>query len=245
MEKQIKVKNRKVKIHRPKRLLVMDIEGTLFKTKIRLPGTQLDSTIWQALAQSLGSSAIADEVATHQKWSNGHYVNYMEWMRETIEIHRKHGLTEAIFKTVLKQAEYSDGINAFFSQLDREYYEVILVSGGFRDLAIRAQVDFDIHHTFTACEYFFNSRGRLSGYNLLPCDFLGKNDFIKLMLREYRLGPKDWLFVGDGYNDVPVASAAPYSVAFKAHPALREVSSIQIDSFEELTQALEATKNTE
>jgi hypothetical protein len=59
------------------RLLVVDVEGTLFKTSIKLPGTSIDSTIWQSIAQALGSQAVKEEVATHRKWELGEYKNYL------------------------------------------------------------------------------------------------------------------------------------------------------------------------
>jgi hypothetical protein len=81
------------------KLLVLDVEGTLFDSGIRLPGTDISSTIWQAIAHSLGEAAIAEEVATHQRWEAGHYANYMAWMEDTISIHRRFGLTASIFPT--------------------------------------------------------------------------------------------------------------------------------------------------
>jgi hypothetical protein len=45
------------------RLLVMDVEGTLFSTEVRLPGTSLTSTIWQAIALALGDKAVEEELA--------------------------------------------------------------------------------------------------------------------------------------------------------------------------------------
>ena len=49
------------------KLLVLDIEGTIFKTKVRLPGTSLDSTVWQGIAYALGPEAVQAEVETHNR----------------------------------------------------------------------------------------------------------------------------------------------------------------------------------
>jgi phosphoserine phosphatase len=125
------------------------------------------------------------------------------------------------------------------SNLDRRLYEPVLISGGFRELAARAQRDFDIHHAFAACEYLFDENGSLQSYNLLPCDFEGKTDFIRLMLHEYGLTSEDWVFVGDGANDVPVAERAPHSIGYNAHPDLRKVCAHNIDNFRNLLTVLE------
>ena len=220
------------------KLLVLDVEGTLFHTRIRLPGTQIDSTIWQSLAHRLGTSAIEEEVATHAKWSNRGYRNYLEWMRETIEIHRRHGLDERLFREVVEAAEYNDGVVAALSRVDRAHFEMVLISGGFRELAARVQRQFSIVHAFAACEYLFGDDGRLEGFNLLPCDFHGKIDFIHLMLREYGLADRDWVFVGDGANDVPIAKVAPISIGYRPHPDLRQVVTHVVDNFLEIPSLL-------
>jgi len=216
------------------KLLVFDVEGTLFQTMIRLPGTQIDSTIWQGIAHRLGEGAIKEEVATHGRWGRGEYRNYLQWMKDTILIHHKYGLTGAIFRELIKSAAYSPNVAEALGRLDRTRYEPVLISGGFRELATRAQRDFRIIHAFAACEYFFGLDDRLRSFNLLPCDFRGKIDFIQLMLREYELGDQDWIFVGDGVNDVPIAKAAPVSVGYRPHPSLREVVTHAIEDFAEL-----------
>ena len=155
-------------------------------------------------------------------------------MKATIEIHKSYGLTQQIFRDVISSAEYNPEVGETLLSLDRTSYEPVLVSGGFKELALRAQTDLGIDHAFCACEYFFDESGEITGQNLLPCDFEGKIDFIKLMLREYRLPPDAWIFVGDGKNDVPIAKRAPVSVAYAAHPALKDVSTYSIDRFGEL-----------
>jgi len=229
----------KMSIARPKRLLVFDVEGTLFETKVRLPSTSLDSTIWQAVAHELGPKAVIAEIETHQKWRRGEYPNYLEWMKDTIRIHKEFGLTQNIFHRIISMAAYNSGVQKALADVDREKFEIILVSGGFRELAARAQRDFQIYHAFSACEYFFGHEGLLSSYNLLPCDFDGKLYFIRLMLKEYGLGENDWLYIGDGANDVPIAKVAPISIAYRAHKDLRAVASFCIDDFANITKFLE------
>lgn len=222
----------------PARLLVLDVEGTLFESSLRLPGTDLDSTIWQGIALALGKDAEAEEVATHHRWHAGAYANYLEWMAATIEIHVRHGLMQSTFESVVSSASYVSNAVEVIGQLDRAAFEPVLVSGGFRELAKRAQVDMHIRHAFAACEYLFDSSGKVAGYNLLPCDFAGKIDFVHLLLREYSLGADDWVFVGDGANDVEIAVASPFSVGVRPHRRLREVVDVVIDNYAELPSVL-------
>ena len=221
------------------KLLVLDVEGTLFQTSIRLPGTLVDSTIWQAIAYALGPAAVREEVDTHVKWDRGDYNSYVEWMKATIAIHQRHRLSHQLFSELISAAEYNPGVLDTVRQIDRSQYELVLISGGFRELAARAQSDLRIVHAFAACEYIFSEDGSLDAYNLLPCDFDGKIDFIRLMIREYRLNQDDWVFVGDGANDVAIAKVAPISVGYRPHPELRRVVTHAIDEFGELLGLLD------
>lgn len=216
------------------KLVVFDVEGTLFQTLIRLPGTNIDSTIWQGIAHRLGEGAVAEEVATHGRWDRGEYRNYLEWMKDTILIHQKYGLTGTVFRELIESAQYCPNVIDTIRGLDRARFEPVLISGGFRELAGRAQRDLGVIHAFAACEYDFGTDDRLRSFNLLPCDFRGKIDFIQLMLREYGLGDKDWIFVGDGANDVPIAQAASISVGYRPHARLRKVVTHVVEDFAEL-----------
>ena len=220
------------------KLLVLDVEGTIFQSKVRLPGTSIDSTIWQSIAHTLGPKAVEEEIQTHKKWETGGYKNYLEWMEETILIHKKYGLKGERFWNLIQVAEYSPGACEILPSIDRQRFELVLISGGFRELAARAQQELDIKHAFAACEYFFGDDDLIEGYNLLPCDYEGKIDFIKLMVREYQLDDDDWIFVGDGKNDVSIAKEAPISIGYNPHPDLDKVVTYKIHHFRELPEIL-------
>ena len=220
------------------KLLVLDVEGTLFKTEIRLPGAGFYSTIWQAIARQLGTRAELEEIETHRKWKRGDYRGYVDWMKDTISIHMKYGLSRRVFDRIISSAKYTTGALRTLAQVDRRKYEIVLVSGGFRELALRAQRQLKIIHTFAACEYSFSKDGKLIDYNLIPSDFGGKVTLARLMLREYRLRSQDWIFVGDGPNDIQAAKAAPISVGYRPHENLVPFVTYTINDFSELTPIL-------
>jgi hypothetical protein len=110
------------------KLLVLDIEGTLFEATVPLPGTSLRSTIWQAIAVALGEDAAEEEIATHDQWHSGAYSSYMDWMRATIDIHLRHGLTEAVFAGLIDGANRASAAWPFQkiqeSQVSRHFAQV-------------------------------------------------------------------------------------------------------------------------
>ena len=223
-----------------KKLLVCDVEGTIFKAKYKIEGTDYASTMWQPLANILGEKAIEEERETHTKWENKEYGNYLDWVNATVAIHKEHKLHRDDFYQLIDGAEYIDGVKDFFKNLDRSKYIPVLVSGGFQELVKRAQVELGINYGYGACEYFFNDRtGMLDDHSLTPCDFEGKYNFIKYLFNIYELNPlTDWVFAGDGKNDVHIAKKAPLSFGINAHPELASLVTHNIKDFSKIDHYL-------
>ncbi len=223
-----------------KKLLVCDVEGTIFQAKYKIDGTDYASTMWQPLAEALGPAAIEEELATHIKWENKEYDNYIDWVEATVKIHRKYGLRRDVFYSLINGAEYVDGVVEFFENLDRDVYVPVLVSGGFEELIKRAMIELNINYGYGACEYFFDEHdGKLSGFKLKPCDFEDKYHHVEKLFKRYKVHPKkDWVFVGDGKNDVHIARRAPLSFGINTHPELAKIVSHNFISFHQIHEEL-------
>ena len=239
-----------------KKLLVCDVEGTIFKAKYKISGTDYSSTMWQPLARALGDDAIREELDSNIEWdkpNHGKYNgNYLEWVNDTIAIHRKYGLTKDIFNTILDNAKYNDGVEDFFKNLDTNKYIPVFISGGFQELIEKAQAELlnkdgekVIAHGFAACKYIWDKNGKLIAWNTQPSDFDDKYSFLKMMFKQYGLKEnKDWIFVGDGKNDADIATKAPVSFAIGSssqppHVKLASIATYTIESFDEIMNILE------
>lgn len=222
------------------KLLVCDVEGTIFKAKYRIEGTEYASTMWQPLAKHLGEAAIDEEMATQLKWKSDGYGSYIEWVEDTIRIHKKYGLRQEDFDALIYAAEYVDGVREFFEKLDRSKYIPVLVSGGFQELVRRAQRELGIMYGYGACEYHFDEvDGRLAAHSLMPCDFDGKYDYIKTLFSVHKLkANEDWVFIGDGKNDTHIARKAPVSIGINPHPELANVVHHIVQDFHQLLELL-------
>jgi homotetrameric cytidine deaminase len=105
-----------------------------------------------------------------------------------------------------------------------------IISGAFKELADRMQRVLKVHHSLSGCEYFFDpATGLLEHWNLMPSDYEGKVDFMKLIMKEYQIRPSQCAFIGDGMNDVCLAQEVGISIAFNAQPELREICTYIID----------------
>jgi len=222
------------------KLLVCDIEGTIFQAKYKIDGTDYASTMWQPLAKALGEKAIKEELLTHKKWENKEYDNYIQWVEATIDIHKKYKLNKDIFFGLIEDAEYCNGVVDFFADLDRSKYIPVFISGGFQELVRRAQGDLNVNYGQGACEYFFDKNsGIMNTYGVTPCDFEGKFDYIKYLFQIYDLDPiEDWVFIGDGKNDVDIAAKAPLAIGINAHEDLQKVVQYTVNNFSEIMKIL-------
>lgn len=204
------------------------MEGTIFKKNHDLDNGKVAPSAWTTLAKELGDDCYKEEEETKDKWRSGHYNGYLEWMFDTVTIHKKYGLTQKILQKIVDEAEYHDGAEELFRFLRSKNIITVLISGGFKALADKAQRKLKIDHAFSACEYFFDDDGNLEFYNLLPSDNEGKVNFMMLIASEHRISPEECLFVGDGQNDVFLANKVGLSIAFNAQPELEKVSTIKI-----------------
>ncbi len=219
----------KMVIKRKIKLVFFDMEGTLFEKVIQTPTDNTSPSAWTLIAQHLGKKALKEEDKTKEKWTSGMYESYVGWMEDTIKIHQKYGLTKQFFEKVMSLVMYHKGVKETFEELGKRDYRTVLISGGFKAQADRAQKDLKINHAFSACEYFWDKKGKLIHWNLLPCDYEGKVDFMRLIIREYGLKPEECAFVGDGKNDVYLAKEVGISIAFNASFELEKNSTYVIN----------------
>lgn len=221
-------------------LIFMDLEGTLLQKCIHLDNGRVAPSAWTLLAERLGPEALKEEQATKDRWLNGGYRGYIEWMQDTIEIHQKYGLTIEVFEEVINSVQEMPGARKAVLRFHKLGAITAIVSGGFKALADRVQRSFKIHHSLSGCEYFFNPKtGQLEHWNLLPSDYEGKIHFVKAIMAEYGISKEGCAFIGDAKNDVLVAREVGLSIAFNAQPELEQVCTHVInqepgkESFEE------------
>jgi len=211
------------------KLVFFDMEGTIFQKVVRDSIGNTAPSAWTLIAKKLGPKALAEEEATKAKWNSKGYAGYVEWMEDTIEIHQRYGLTQRFYEGVMAGVDYHPGVEDVFKQLGERNIRTALISGGFKSQANRAQIDLDIDHAFAACEYFWDENGKLVGWNLLPADYEGKVDFMKLIMKEHGLKSNECAFVGDGKNDVHFAKAVGTSIAFNGAKELQDASTYSVN----------------
>ncbi len=210
-------------------LVFFDMEGTIFQKVVESPHGNIAPSAWTLIAEHLGENALKEEHATRDSWNRGDYRGYVEWMEDTIKIHQKYGLNKEFFEKVIGSINYNTGVKETFEELKNRSMRTVIISGGFKAQADRAQRDLKINHAFAACEYFWDNEGNLEHWNLLPSDYEGKLDFMNLIMKEHGLKPEQCAFVGDGKNDIPLAKAVGLSISFNGPKELQQVCTHKIN----------------
>ena len=211
------------------KLIFLDLEGTLLRIPPIATQTKVAQSAWTTLAQLLGPDCLEEEEETKRKWEAKSYSSYVSWMEDTIRIHQKYGLDLQTFTTLINMIDEMPGIRQAAERFHSWGSRMAIVTGGFKALADKAQIAIRAQHAFAACEYFFDNVGKLAHWNLLPSDFEGKLDFMRLLIREYGFQKNECVLVADGVNDVPLARAVGVSIAFNAQAALKQVASLSVD----------------
>ncbi len=212
------------------RLIFMDLEGTLLRKTDHLNTGNVAPSAWALLAERLGPDALREEKETQERWNRGGYRSYIEWMQDTIRIHKKYRLNRDLFEEVMASVEEMPGARDAVETFKHRGAITAIISGALKALADRMQRAFRIDHAFAGCEYFFDEgSGELEHWNLLPSDYEGKVDLMRVLMRGHKISKQECAFIGDGKNDVYLAEEVAVSIAFNAQPDLKKVCTYTID----------------
>ena len=74
------------------------MEGTIFKKTYKDSKGNTAPSAWTLIAEHLGPEALKEEDETKDKWNQGKYSGYVEWMEDTIRVHKKYKLTKDFFE---------------------------------------------------------------------------------------------------------------------------------------------------
>ena len=212
------------------KMVFFDMEGVIFESGVIETRNGLAPSLWAVIPNVLGKKAIQAEDKGKEMWLAGEFKNYFEWAEYAFKNYKKHGLTLKKFYGVIDKVSFMTGAKETFRKLHKKGYKTVIISGGFKNLANRAIRELGVEHVFAACEFFFDDKsGKLVNWNMLPSDYEGKVDFMRLMMREYKMKPSECAFIGDASNDIPIAKEVGLSIAFNAQKELQEVCTYSVN----------------
>jgi phosphoserine phosphatase len=223
------------------KLFFFDLEGTIFSSSERIleGGETAEFTnLWSLLMHELGADAVSEEKRNLQKWKNGEYHSYLDWARESAGVLKKYGLDKDKYLKVTETIPYNEGVKELLAELNRRDIRSAVISGGFSNHARKAQRELHITHSFAAIDLLWDEAGELDYWNILPSDYEGKIDFVRLLEREYNLSLDECAFVGDEKNDVFIAREVGLSFAYNAPEELKEAADYAIKDLSKISAYL-------
>jgi phosphoserine phosphatase len=219
------------------KLFFLDLEGTLFnKQHIDRPHGH-NHSLWARIFHELGPEALAADNVHIEEFERGE-INYIQWCERSLRAMQTHGLTKQLLEHIMQQIQYNNGVAETIAALHAKGIRTAIISGGFMEQAKRAQLDLRIQHAFAAVEIYWNADGSMAFWNIFPSDYQAKADYVELLRRECGFSKEECAFIGDGKNDVPIASHVGLSFAYNAHPALQEKTTHSITDFQDILKYL-------
>lgn len=210
-------------------IIFLDLEGTLIRVPVYESDYDVPVSMWTVLAKMLGEECYKAEEESKHRWLESSNQQYLEWMNDSVKTFISYGLNQKIFVDLLEMIEIIPGVIDFCTRMGEVGAKICIVTGAIKNVAEIIQIKTQAHHLFAGCELYFDADGYVQHWNLLPSDYRGKADFMRLMINEYGVSPEECVFIGDGNNDMHLAKEVGLSIAYNAHHDLKKIATYIVD----------------
>jgi phosphoserine phosphatase len=197
---------------RPYRLLICDMDKTI-----------VDAETLDEVGELLG---IGDEIAAITHMAMRGEVDFREALHERVQLLK--GQPVDLFTRVLADCPIMPGAEALLQGAKSLGMHSILVSGGFAQIAMPIAQRLGFEEVY--CNQLILDQGLLSGEVSEPIvNAEYKCDLLKRRASGLGIALDDCCAIGDGANDIPMIEAAGLGIAYHGKPAMRAVSTYQIN----------------
>ncbi len=198
-------------------LVCFDLDGTLVEDTV---------FIWKTLHESFQTDPAVRQKA-HDDYFSGR-ISYNDWFDCDLELLHAAGATQEKIMEVVDTLSIMPGAIEALTTLKERGHKLAIVSGSLDVVVDRlfGQMEFD--HILLN-RLLFDGEGRISGGVATPYDLEGKADGLRELCRLEGIVPEQAAFVGDNFNDLWIARAAGYSIAFNCKSdQLRQVCDVEV-----------------
>jgi phosphoserine phosphatase len=202
--------------------ICFDVDGTLID--------DVDGTlnIWKKIHLRMGISEEENDrrLAMFRRGE----MTYAEWVDLDVGDWKDLGLTKDVMLSVVGEMALMPGTRDAVEELQRRGYRLAIISGSL-DIGIESLFPGHPFDPVFINRIHFRSDGTISHWEATPFDMEHKSLALRDVAHRDGLSPAECAFVGDNFNDVDVARAAGFSVAFNskspeldavAHQVIRE-----------------------
>lgn len=177
-----------------KKVVVFDFDGTL-----TLPGLELNS--WEVIWKTLGYD-VSECEKYHRKFSNNE-ITHDEWCEITEKYFVAAGCKKSHIKEAASKSILVNDVKEVVSKMKAHGILLYILSG-----SIKQYIEHVLGPDISACfeeikanRFVFDDQGLLDGIIGTPYDFEGKARFVRKIMAEKDVDPRDILYVGNSFND--------------------------------------------
>jgi phosphoserine phosphatase len=199
-------------------LIAFDVDGTL----VRGPGGM---TVWEVLNLAFTGTP---------HWNKERYaeyragrLSYAEWVALDITGWQDAGATRDDLIAAFKPLELIDGVREATFALRTAGFRLVVISGTLDLMLDTVFPDHPFEEVY-ANHIGFDPGGKITHWRATPFDMDGKAEALRALALRHGVPLRRCAFVGDSTNDVWIARAAGYSIAFNPRSDELEETSDEI-----------------
>ena len=183
-------------------LIAFDVDGTL-----------VDDTVfvWKTLHDYFGSDTMAVDKAFEMYM--GGRLSYRQWFEHDIKLFREKGATRTVILDAIKNMKLFMGAQETLETLGKTGARLIIISGSLNLVVEKFGLD-DYFHEIYLNHLEFAEDGELIGGVATPYDVWDKATGLRDVASRHNIPMSSTAFIGDNFNDIAVAKAAGFSIAF-------------------------------
>lgn len=188
------------------KLVAFDLDGTL------ADGTD---SVWATLHEFFGIANHPRRLELREKFWAGK-IKYRRWAVEDLKLLKEHGANKESIMKAIAHIRLMKGARETLERLKSDGYKLAIVSGSFQIVLEKVMPDYKrfFDHVYIS-RIFFNRNGSIRKIDARH-DFKNKSHSLLDICRKEGIRPREAMFIGDHDNDVEIAKAAGFSIAFNS-----------------------------
>ncbi|NIP40446.1 MAG: HAD-IB family phosphatase [Candidatus Aenigmarchaeota archaeon] len=203
------------------RLVVFDVDGTLVDNI---------EFIWVTLHESFGLQNDPERIRAKEDFLSGK-ITYQQWADIDMKLLKDHGADRKSMLKALEKAELMSGTIETLKTLKEMGIKTAIISGSIDFLLEKLIPDYDEFFDYVFLNRIhFDRKGKIEGMKVTEFYLEHKKTGLLEICKKEEISPKEAMFVGDQENDIHIAEAAGFSIAFNSNSEkLKEVSNVTIN----------------
>lgn len=203
------------------RLVVFDVDGTLIDNI---------EFIWVTLHEFFGLQNDPERIRAKEDFLSKK-ITYQQWADTDMKLLKDRGANRESMLKAMESAKLMKGAIEILKDLKEMGIRTAIISGSIDFLLEKLIPDYEEFFDYVFLnKIYFDRKGEIEGMKATEFYLERKKTGLLEICKREEIDPKEAMFVGDQENDVHIAEAAGFSVAFNSKSEkLKEVSNVVID----------------